>query len=152
MTASKELTHPPPPPWPPRCCTRPSSSARSVTSSISTTLVLFLIVRTSSLTSLGFTGDELVSKGAWLFNWQMGGMMIGGILWGLLGDRFGRLKILFGSIIPLLARERRQRLRARPHDLYHLPLPRGVGLAGELGGGITLVCEVLRANSAATAR
>src|SRR5271154_1278061 len=62
-------------------------------------LVIFLVVRKSSLTSLGFSGDQLVSEGAWLFNWQMGGMMLGGLLWGLLGDRFGRLKILFGSII-----------------------------------------------------
>src|SRR5476651_2302306 len=62
-------------------------------------LILFAVVRIPSLKSLGFSGDKLVSEGTWLINWQMGGMLLGGLLWGLLGDHFGRLKILFGSII-----------------------------------------------------
>jgi len=106
-------------------------------------LVIFLIVRKSSLTSLGFSGDQLVSEGAWLFNWQMGGMMLGGLLWGLLGDRFGRLKILFGSIILYSLANI---ANAFVHDLDSYTVCRflaGIGLAGELGGSITLVSEVL---------
>ena len=106
-------------------------------------LVLFLIVRKSSLGSLGYGGDDLVAKGAWLFNWQMGGMMVGGVLWGLLGDRFGRLKVLFGSIILYSLANI---ANAFVHELSTYTICRflaGVGLAGELGGGICLVCEVL---------
>jgi len=62
-------------------------------------LILFAVVRVPSLKGLGFTGDELVSVGTWLINIQNAGMLAGGLLWGLLGDRFGRLKVLFGSII-----------------------------------------------------
>jgi MFS transporter, putative metabolite:H+ symporter len=106
-------------------------------------LLIFLVVRKSSLTSLGYTGDQLVTQGAWLFNWQMGGTLLGGLLWGLLGDRFGRLKILFGSIILYSLANL---ANAFVHDLNTYALCRflaGIGLAGELGGSITLVSEVL---------
>ncbi|HRI80590.1 MAG TPA: MFS transporter, partial [Cyclobacteriaceae bacterium] len=63
-------------------------------------LLLFGIVRRPSLIALGYTDDkELLDLGAYLLNWQMGGMLIGGILWGILGDKRGRLSVLFGSII-----------------------------------------------------
>jgi predicted MFS family arabinose efflux permease len=106
-------------------------------------LVLFLIVRRPSLASLGLSGDRLVAEGTWLFNWQMGGMLLGGLLWGLLGDRFGRLKILFGSIILYSLANI---ANAYVHDLNAYTVCRflaGIGLAGELGGSITLVSEVL---------
>ncbi len=61
-------------------------------------LVLFSIVRVPSLKSLGFSGQDLINNGVFLLNMQMAGMLIGGILWGVLGDRRGRLKIMFGSI------------------------------------------------------
>ncbi len=106
-------------------------------------LVIFLVVRETSLTDLGFTGDELVSHGTWLFNWQMGGMLLGGLIWGLLGDRFGRLKVLFGSIILYSLANI---ANAFVHGLEAYTICRflaGIGLAGELGGSITLVSEVL---------
>lgn len=62
-------------------------------------LILFSIVRISSLKSLGVTGDALLSDGVLLLNMQMAGMLIGGILWGVLGDKRGRISVLFGSII-----------------------------------------------------
>ncbi len=61
-------------------------------------LILFGIVRNPSLTELGYSGAELTAKGLMLFNWQMTGMLLGGILWGILGDRKGRVSVLFGSI------------------------------------------------------
>jgi putative MFS transporter len=106
-------------------------------------LILFAVVRGTSLKGLGFSGDQLVTQGTWLINWQMGGMLLGGLLWGLLGDRFGRLKVLFGSIILYsLANIANGFI----HDLNGYTICRflaGLGLAGELGGCITLVAEVL---------
>ena len=61
-------------------------------------LVLFSIVRVPSLKGIGIYGQELIDKGVLLLNMQMIGMLLGGILWGILGDRKGRLKIMFGSI------------------------------------------------------
>ena len=61
-------------------------------------LILFSAVRKSSLLSLGITGDEQINVGVTLLNWQIAGMLIGGILWGILGDRKGRISVLFGSI------------------------------------------------------
>jgi predicted MFS family arabinose efflux permease len=106
-------------------------------------LVLFGVVRVPSLKDLGLTGAQLTDSGAWLFNWQMGGMLLGGLIWGLLGDRFGRLKILFGSIILYSVANL---ANAFVHDLNLYTVCRffaGVGLAGELGGSITLVSEIL---------
>src|SRR5271163_525150 len=62
-------------------------------------LLLFSIVRVKSLTDLGLTGSDLTDKGLLLINMQMGGMLIGGILFGILGDKKGRISILFGSIL-----------------------------------------------------
>src|SRR3990172_10114197 len=61
-------------------------------------LILFSIVRISSLKSMGLQGQALLDQGVFLLNMQMGGMLLGGILWGVLGDKKGRVKILFGSI------------------------------------------------------
>lgn len=58
-------------------------------------LVLFSIVRVSSLKALGFSGQALIDNGVFLLNMQMAGMLVGGILWGVLGDRQGRLKVMF---------------------------------------------------------
>src|ERR1051325_9719357 len=62
-------------------------------------LLLFGIVRVPSLKDLGLTPDEISTVGASILNWQMGGLLLGGILWGVLGDKCGRLSVLFGSII-----------------------------------------------------
>ena len=62
-------------------------------------LILFSIVRVPSLKSLGLSGEALTDVGVRLINWQMSGMLIGGIVWGILGDKRGRLTVLFGSIL-----------------------------------------------------
>lgn len=106
-------------------------------------LVLFSIVRVPSLKALGLSGKDLVDQGVFLLNMQMIGMLAGGIIWGVLGDRKGRLKIMFGSIflysLANLANGMVQSIEA----YALLRFIAGVGLAGELGAGITLVSEIL---------
>jgi MFS family permease len=92
---------------------------------------------------LAFPLIGVAIDGAWLIDWQMGGMLLGGILWGLLGDRYGRLKILFGSIILYSLANI---ANAFVYDLNSYTICRflaGIGLAGELGGSICLVAEIL---------
>ncbi len=106
-------------------------------------LVLFSIVRVPSLTALGVAGSALTQEGIFLINMQMGGMLIGGILWGILGDRRGRLTVLFGSILLYsLANIANGFVQTLPQYAV-LRLIAGIGLAGELGAGITLVSEIL---------
>jgi len=106
-------------------------------------LVLFSIVRVPSLKSFGFTGQELINNGVFLLNMQMAGMLVGGILWGVLGDRKGRLKIMFASIfLYSIANMANGMIESLP-AYAALRFIAGIGLAGELGAGITLVTEVL---------
>lgn len=106
-------------------------------------LVLFSIVRVPSLKAFGLEGKALIDYGVFLLNMQMIGMLVGGILWGWLGDRNGRLKIMFGSIlIYSLANFANGLVSSLPAYAF-LRFIAGVGLAGELGAGITLVAEVL---------
>jgi putative MFS transporter len=106
-------------------------------------LVLFGVVRVASLKDLGISGDQIAVQGTWLINVQMAGMLCGGLLWGLLGDYRGRLSILFGSIILYSLANL---ANGCVHDMTSYTVCRflaGLGLAGELGGGITLVSEIL---------
>jgi len=106
-------------------------------------LILFNVIKTSSLGELGFAAGSPAFKAAevLLFNWQMAGMLVGGLLWGILGDRKGRVSALFGSI---LLYSLANLANAFVHDLTWYQIFRflaGVGLAGELGAGVTLVSE-----------
>jgi MFS family permease len=106
-------------------------------------LVLFSIVRVPSLKGIGISGQELINKGVMLLNMQMIGMLLGGILWGILGDRKGRLKIMFGSIFLYSVANLANGMVTSIEAYAVLRFIAGVGLAGELGAGITLVSEVL---------
>jgi MFS family permease len=114
-------------------------------------LLLFGIVREPSLLALGFSKIEVDTIGNLILNWQMAGLLLGGILWGVLGDKKGRLTVLFGSIILYsMANIACGFLPYFPNDKSFitdsyilLRFIAGVGLAGELGAGITLVAEVL---------
>lgn len=106
-------------------------------------LLLFSIVRVPSLRALGFSGQELTDNGIFLLNVQMIGLLTGGIFWGILGDKKGRLYVLFGSIflysIGNIA-------NGFVHSIETYAVWRyvaGFGLAGELGAGITLVAEIM---------
>ncbi len=106
-------------------------------------LILFSIVRVPSLDSMGLKGAELTDVGVRLINWQMGGMLLGGIVWGVLGDKRGRLTVLFGSILMYSLANIANGLVQTVAQYEALRFIAGVGLAGELGAGIALVCEVM---------
>ena len=108
-------------------------------------LLLFSIVRIPSLQTLGYSGEELMIKGTLLLEIQMFGLLTGGILWGILGDKKGRLSVLFGSILLYsLANIANGFVTTLPQYAI-LRFIAGIGLAGELGAGITLVAEILPA-------
>jgi putative MFS transporter len=106
-------------------------------------LVLFSIVRVPSLKSFGLAGRELIDNGVFLLNMQMAGMLLGGIIWGVMGDRKGRLKIMFGSIFLYSIANIANGMVSSLPAYAGLRFVAGIGLAGELGAGITLVSEVL---------
>ncbi|GAB3300233.1 MFS transporter [Hymenobacter tenuis] len=107
-------------------------------------LILFSIVRVQSLKDLGITAPEAVTnEGLYLINMQMGGMLLGGILWGILGDKRGRLSVLFGSILIYSLANLANGFVQTIEQYAWLRLIAGIGLAGELGAGITLVAETL---------
>jgi MFS family permease len=107
-------------------------------------LVLFSVERKDSLMGLLKVGENdplLKSIGMNLLNWQMGGMLVGGLFWGILGDKKGRLSVLFGSIL-LYSLANILNGMVTNVDMYAaLRFISGFGLAGELGAGITLVSE-----------
>jgi MFS family permease len=106
-------------------------------------LLLFSIVRVQSLKDLGVSDADMLPKGIYLINTQMAGLLIGGILWGILGDKRGRLSVLFGSILIYSLANIANGFVTTVDQYALLRLIAGIGLAGELGAGITLVAEVL---------
>jgi MFS transporter, putative metabolite:H+ symporter len=110
-------------------------------------LILFSVVRVDSLKGLGVTGDALTSTGVHLLNMQFIGMLIGGIVWGVLGDKFGRLSVLFGSIILYSLANVANGMVETVGQYAVLRFLAGVGLAGELGAGVTLVSELMPAKT-----
>ncbi len=106
-------------------------------------LVLFGILRVPSLKALGLQGDELVSVGVFLLNMQMIGMLLGGILWGILGDKKGRISVLFGSIALYSLANIANAFVTSTEAYAVMRFLAGLGLAGELGAAITLVSESL---------
>jgi len=104
-------------------------------------LILFSIVRVKSLKELGVADEDLLDVGATIINSQMFGMLLGGILWGILGDKKGRLSVLFGSIILYSLANIANGFANSVTSYTIIRFVAGVGLAGELGAGITLVTE-----------
>lgn len=107
-------------------------------------ITLFGVVRVQSLKDIGITDPaELLSQGVHLYNLQMLGMMCGGILWGILGDKRGRLSVLFGSILLYSIGNILNAFVTDPTQYAICRFVTGFGLAGELGAAITLVAESL---------
>ncbi len=106
-------------------------------------LLLFGIVRVPSLKALGLSDAEVSNVGASILNWQMTGLLVGGILWGVMGDKKGRLSVLFGSILTYSLANIACGFVQNPEMYKIIRFVAGIGLAGELGAGITLVSETL---------
>jgi MFS transporter, putative metabolite:H+ symporter len=106
-------------------------------------LLLFGIVRIPSLASLGLGPEEVKSVGENIISIQMVGLLIGGIIWGMMGDKKGRLSVLFGSIILYSLANIANGMVTNTTQYSIVRFIAGVGLAGELGAGITLVSELL---------
>jgi len=109
-------------------------------------LLLFTIVRQPSVLSIGSTMETIIVDSAHIINWQMSGLLIGGILWGVLGDKKGRLKVLFGSILLYSLANILTSFVQNVDQYAYCRFMGGIGLAGELGAGITLVSEMLPKN------
>jgi len=106
-------------------------------------LLLFGIVRIPSLKGIGVPDSDVLEKGIFLINAQMIGLLIGGIIWGVFGDKKGRLSVLFGSILLYSAANIANGFVTTISQYAVIRFLAGVGLAGELGAGITLVAEIL---------
>ena len=102
-------------------------------------LVLFSIVRVASLRDLGV--EDVLGTGVLLLNMQMAGMLVGGLAWGMLGDRRGRVSVLFGSILLYSLANLANAFVQTVPQYAALRFLAGVGLAGELGAAVTLVAE-----------
>src|SRR6478736_2327582 len=106
-------------------------------------LLLFGIVRMPSLRSMGVAEADLLTQGEFLLRVQMTGLLVGGIIWGIMGDKKGRLSVLFGSILLYSLANIANGFVTTVDQYALLRFIAGIGLAGELGAGITLVSESL---------
>jgi MFS family permease len=106
-------------------------------------LLLFSIIRIPSLRSLGLNDAQIAKQGLFIINIQMIGLLVGGIIWGVLGDKKGRLKVLYASIILYSIGNIANGFVQSVGQYAIVRFITGIGLAGELGAGITLVTELL---------
>ena len=106
-------------------------------------LLLFSIIRIPSLRSLGLDDAQIAKQGLFIINIQMIGLLVGGIIWGVLGDKKGRLKVLYASIILYSIGNIANGFVQTVGQYALVRFITGIGLAGELGAGITLVSELL---------
>ena len=106
-------------------------------------LLLFSIIRIPSLKSFGLDDAAIAKDGLKIINIQMMGLLVGGIFWGILGDKKGRLKVLYASIILYSLGNIANGFVHTVNQYAAVRFVTGLGLAGELGAGITLVSELL---------
>ncbi len=106
-------------------------------------LLLFSIIRMPSLESLGLNDVQVKLQGEEILTWQMIGLLLGGIIWGVMGDKKGRLSVLFGSILLYSLANIANGLVQTVDQYKWIRFVAGLGLAGELGAGITLVSELV---------
>jgi len=106
-------------------------------------LLLFGIIRLPSLRSFGLTEEQVLTDGESILQWQMWGLLLGGIIAGVIGDKKGRLSVLFGSIILYSLANIANGFVENVQQYKYIRFIAGLGLAGELGAGITLVSEII---------
>ena len=105
-------------------------------------LLLFSIIRIPSLQSMGLSKEQITIEGESIISWQMAGLLLGGIIWGIMGDKRGRLSVLFGSILLYSLANIANGFVETVDQYRYIRFIAGLGLAGELGAGITLVVEL----------
>ncbi len=108
-------------------------------------LLLFGVVRKPSFKELGLSPEEILTKGELTVSIQLLGMVVGGVIWGIIGDKYGRLKVLFGSILLYSIANITNGFVQDVNTYIIIRFIAGIGLAGELGAGITLTSEILPA-------
>src|SRR5690606_21946607 len=106
-------------------------------------LIIFSIVRVQSFQDIGIPETDMRTRGEYVLNMQMAGLLIGGVIWGILGDKFGRLKVLFGSILLYSIANIYNGFVQDVTTYGWVRFIAGIGLAGELGAGITLISETM---------
>jgi MFS family permease len=106
-------------------------------------LLLFSIIRVPSLKNIGLTDVQITTVGEHIISVQMAGLLLGGIFWGILGDKKGRLSVLFGSILLYSLANIANGFVHTADQYAWTRFIAGIGLAGELGAGITLVSELI---------
>lgn len=106
-------------------------------------LLLFGIIRVPSLEALGLSPAEVKASGEQILQWQMWGLLLGGIVSGVIGDKKGRLSVLFGSIVLYSLANIANGFVETVEQYKWIRFIAGLGLAGELGAGITLVAEIV---------
>jgi MFS family permease len=106
-------------------------------------LQLFSILRVTSLQSMGLSPEEITNTGAMLINWQMAGFLVGGVFWGMLGDKKGRVMVLFGTILLYSVSNIANAFVTTIPAYAVARFFTGMGLAGEVGAGVTLLSELL---------
>ena len=109
-------------------------------------LLLFTIVKKESMLGVGATMESMLADSTKVINWQMFGLLLGGVIWGIMGDKKGRLSVLFGSIILYSIANFITGFAHTVNEYAACRFSAGLGLAGELGAGITLVSELLPKN------
>lgn len=105
-------------------------------------LLLFGIIRIPSLNDMGLSPGQVLTDGEAILQWQMWGLLLGGIIWGIMGDKRGRLSVLFGSIVLYSLANIANGFVETVDQYKWIRFIAGLGLAGELGAGITLVSEL----------
>jgi MFS family permease len=106
-------------------------------------LLLFNIIRKPSLQSLGLSGNDILTTGENILSIQMIGILLGGIFWGIMGDKKGRKSVLFGSILLYSIATILNGMATNITQYTICRFIAGLGLAGELGASITLTSEIL---------
>lgn len=106
-------------------------------------LLLFSIIRVKSLKGIGLTDALCNTEGKFIISIQMYGLLLGGIVWGIMGDKKGRLSVLFGSIVLYSLANIANGFVQTVNQYALARFIAGIGLAGELGAGITLVSELI---------
>lgn len=110
-------------------------------------IMIFSVVRVPSLRDIGVPESEWTRVGLNILNWQMVGMLLGGLLWGMIGDKKGRLTVLFGSILMYSTASLLNLFVTDATQYTVLRFIAGFGLAGEFGAGVTLASELLPSRS-----